>query len=338
MYTDDKDSGMPTFMPAFNPHNLSQFSGGVVGLQQPAPMAQQQPSQPQELFNIASLMMEESRQYNERMAQHALSMRNVAEPYRQLVAQLVQERDDLRQQLMQIQRVVSRYASVQEPVVASDGFTYEKRVLQQYLDDCKQAGQQAISQQTKEVLQETLYPNESLKKFVELLKELKIPNQTNVSVPLPFPGEEEAKPAVEEKPEPTTYQQPQSNQSNQQQRSSKREDSGSNNKASNNNGSGSQPSRHPCVRIYGLCNFGDDCVYAQYPYESCLNYLKGKCRFGSRCQEAHVDVQTGGSGNNNNNFQQGNNYQQGGGNNNNNGGNQQPQGYRKGGGNRGWNK
>jgi hypothetical protein len=211
---------------------------------------------------------------------------------------------------MHIHRVVSRYASVTDPVVASDGFTYEKKILQQYLDDCKQAGQSAISQQTKDILQETLYPNESLKKFVELLKDLKLPPQTSLSAPQPFSGEDDSK-------EKEVEQAPMYSASQQGPNRVKRDDGphgnnppsiraqGANDlhqqqggkgghQQQNNNGN---QSRHPCVRIYGLCNFGDDCVYASYPYESCLNYLKGKCRFGARCQEAHVDVQpTQGSG------------------------------------------
>lgn len=46
---------------------------------------------------------------------------------------------------------------------------------------------------------------------------------------------------------------------------------------------------HPCLRVYGLCNFDDDCTFANYPYEACLNHIKGKCRFGSTCKELHVD-------------------------------------------------
>jgi hypothetical protein len=46
---------------------------------------------------------------------------------------------------------------------------------------------------------------------------------------------------------------------------------------------------HPCVRVYGYCNYKDSCTYAPYPYDACLSHLKGKCRFGNQCHELHVD-------------------------------------------------
>eukprot|EP00760_Papus_ankaliazontas_P038882 PhM_4_TR9391/c0_g1_i1/m.65205 len=253
-------------------NNSNQFGLPSVGANNTSsqpPQEEQGPNPlPHEVFSVLEQMLQEARQHSERCNTLTNSVRSIAEPYRVLVQQLIAERDECRQQLAHIHRVVSRYAAVQDPVVASDGFTYEKRVLQQYLDDCRNAQQTAISQQTKEVLQDTLYPNESLKKFVELLKDLKMPTQTPLTTvpgslghddtPAAHPG-----PRGGHKHTPTTAQ------------------------------PGVTPTRHPCVRIYGLCNFGDDCVYASYPYEACLNYLKGKCRFGARCQEAHVDSQTG---------------------------------------------
>lgn len=47
--------------------------------------------------------------------------------------------------------------------------------------------------------------------------------------------------------------------------------------------------RHPCIRVFGSCMFNDDCRYADFPYLACLNHIKGKCRFGERCKELHVD-------------------------------------------------
>lgn len=47
--------------------------------------------------------------------------------------------------------------------------------------------------------------------------------------------------------------------------------------------------RHPCIRVFGSCVFKDDCRYADFPFQACLNHIKGKCRFGERCKELHVD-------------------------------------------------
>lgn len=46
---------------------------------------------------------------------------------------------------------------------------------------------------------------------------------------------------------------------------------------------------HPCIRVYGICNYGKKCTYAFYPYDACLSNLKGKCRFGNLCHELHVE-------------------------------------------------
>lgn len=46
---------------------------------------------------------------------------------------------------------------------------------------------------------------------------------------------------------------------------------------------------HPCLRVYGECNFKSSCSYAGYPYEACLSFLKGRCRFGDRCHEPHIE-------------------------------------------------
>lgn len=46
---------------------------------------------------------------------------------------------------------------------------------------------------------------------------------------------------------------------------------------------------HPCLRVYGDCNFKSSCSYAGYPYKACLSYLKGRCRFGERCHEPHMN-------------------------------------------------
>jgi len=46
--------------------------------------------------------------------------------------------------------------------------------------------------------------------------------------------------------------------------------------------------KHPCERIYGFCQDGERCRYADFPSESCLMFLKGKCKFGNTCRELHT--------------------------------------------------
>jgi len=46
--------------------------------------------------------------------------------------------------------------------------------------------------------------------------------------------------------------------------------------------------KHPCERIYGFCQDGERCRYADFPVESCLMFLKGKCKFGDTCRELHT--------------------------------------------------
>jgi len=58
-------------------------------------------------------------------------------------------------------------------------------------------------------------------------------------------------------------------------------------------GSKGPGTRHPCERIYGFCQDGEQCRFAQYPADYCLMFLKGRCRFGDSCREVHArDVDT----------------------------------------------
>jgi hypothetical protein len=190
---------------------------------------------------------------------------------------LVRERDQFNSLLVQaegrlneVQRVVQRYTVVQEPVVASDGFTYERRVIKQYLDECQRSGVAPISQQTQQELNATLIPNQSLKKLVELLKGAR-PSETstaNVAAAAKSAATAEAAAA--------------------QQRNSTNNVAKANDTPVSAPG-GSDQRLHPCVRVYGYCNYKESCTYAQYPYDACLSHLKGKCRFGSQCHELHVD-------------------------------------------------
>jgi len=186
---------------------------------------------------------------------------------------VAEERDQLRnsvenaqKRLGDVQRVVARYAVVEEPVVASDGFTYEKRVIEKYLEDCRDAKSEAISQQTKEVLQDTLRSNQSLRKLVDLLKTAK----PELLGPLPQKSNETPSGGKGDR------------------------GGGGGNHCDDHKGDGRM---HPCIRVYGFCNYKDSCTYANYPYDACLSHLKGKCRFGAQCHEFHVDVKRPGAPN-----------------------------------------
>lgn len=152
--------------------------------------------------------------------------------------------------LAEVQRVVQRYAIVTSPVVASDGFTYERDTIKAYLDECKNTGTRATSQQTHTELGNTLIPNHSLKKLVDLLKSYK----------------------------PPSTEQPSKNFA------------GAASQDQSRGGQDHKNALHPCVRVYGFCNYKENCTYAQYPYDACLSHLKGKCRFGSQCHELHVEI------------------------------------------------
>eukprot|EP00758_Cryptobia_borreli_P006244 Tbor_TRINITY_DN5102_c1_g10::TRINITY_DN5102_c1_g10_i1::g.26350::m.26350 len=194
--------------------------------------------------------------------------------------ELLSERDRYVAQLSQadsrlkeVQRVVQRYAVVEEPVVASDGFTYERSIIKKYLDDCNQSGMPPTSQQTQTVLTGVLIPNQSLKKLVELLK----PARPTSEMPTAIPSAAETASGMGT--------------------ASLRNKTDITNAGPTGPGvavskAGGAPDGelHPCMRVYGFCNYKENCTYAQYPFDACLSHLKGKCRFGSQCHELHVDV------------------------------------------------
>jgi len=214
----------------------------------------------QEAHQAATNMQDTVAQLQQQLAQ----LHNAAKVTKAAYSSVCAERDQLRssvenaqKRLGDVQRVVARYAVVEEPVVASDGFTYEKRVIEKYLEDCREMKSEAISQQTKEVLTDTLRSNQSLRKLVDLLKTAKpellgrLPEKNNLNSTT---CKEVDAPAdrIDKKP--------------------------------------NEGRLHPCVRVYGFCNYKETCAYAQYPYDACLSHLKGKCRFGANCHEFHVDL------------------------------------------------
>jgi hypothetical protein len=218
----------------------------------------------QDLYRISHSMQDSVTQLQAQLSQ----LNQAAENVRAAFNAVCSERDALRQhvqnasrRLGEVQRVVSRYAVVEDPVVASDGFTYERKVIEAYLAECRESKSEGISQQTKEVLSNTLLANQSLRKLVDLLKTVKpemlgpVPKQSDAL------GEIQARAA--------------------------RDEEGGDNDGTRPAGDGRL---HPCVRVYGFCNYKESCTYANYPYDACLSHLKGKCRFGSQCHEHHVDL------------------------------------------------
>lgn len=243
---------------------------------------------------------------------------------------MIAERDAKRQllvaaegRLAEVQRVVQRYIVVQEPVVASDGYTYERAVIRQYLNDCEEGEANAYSQQTKEVLTNVLVPNQSLRKLVDLLRTVKpqeVPNSTPRSAILPFRngngntmnwGEDDDSEEVAQdkkaihaseleaafsKPEAKKAEAAHPPKAESAKEALLRGGSNTNASASSNTRSNVSSKAqdngarlHPCLRVYGFCNFKDDCTFARYPYDACLNNIKGKCRFGTGCKEMHVN-------------------------------------------------
>ncbi|CUI14130.1 RNA-binding protein, putative [Bodo saltans] len=265
------------------------------------------------LWNAGQFLGDSMKQHDRnmlRMVPMIANLQEILENTRVAYNAMIADRDAKRQllvaaegRLAEVQRVVQRYIIVHEPVVASDGYTYERSVIQQYLEECEENNASAYSQQTKEVLKETLIPNQSLKKLVDLLKTVRpqdIPQVTPRSVIPPFRagnsvnwGEEEddsEKPihaseleaGFSQKKEDKKAEAPPRAESakeallrntgsaNTNSNSSARVSGGSNN--ANNAGSSSSNANngnnklHPCLRVYGFCNFKDDCTFARYPY------------------------------------------------------------------------
>ena len=245
--------------------------------------------------------------------------------------QALQARDDKRNQLvksearlMEVRKVVGRYAGVKDPVVASDGFTYERQVIEDYLKECQTNETDAYSQQTREVLSPTLHSNSSLKKLVESLKaakESEVPAAEDLKPIPPFQGGGASSSRNNNAPSASAANKGGAKINFFEEDSSKAARGGSAPKATSSEAdtkaaptasaagpwvaaasatkaAGSAPAvpsntkdaLHPCVRVYGHCNFRDGCQFAKYPYDACLSYIKGKCRFGSQCHEQHVNL------------------------------------------------
>eukprot|EP00796_Vickermania_ingenoplastis_P004136 gene4136-2978_t len=231
----------------------------------------------------------------------------------------VKERDMLYEQLkskieklQKCESTLQRYECANDPVVASDGYTYERGEIEEYIEECKSTQRPAFSFQTKEELTDRIVSNRSLvtltKELVDMIKpetnvlpEYKprghIESYAVISNPPRSSWEESSKPVMANqggtgRPRGGST----SGQSFQDVRgpnAPRRFDNGPKHSGGNSAGTaageGGKPELHPCLRIYRCCNFKADCTFASYPYEACLNHIKGKCRFGAQCKELHVD-------------------------------------------------
>ncbi|KEG08547.1 RNA-binding protein [Trypanosoma grayi] len=215
-----------------------------------------------------------------KVIQHINTLASSVESLRQHYEAVVEERDYMNRSLeaaegrmLDVQRVVQRYASVTDPVVASDGFTYEREVITNYLNECQALKNVPMSQQTHTELTMLLFPNRSFKRFLEQLMETK-PADMRTDVASSHGNHSGSANAAAQGRATGNGQNNHRNETN--------------SKGANAGAAGGER-LHPCVRVYGYCNYKDTCAYALYPYDACLSHLKGKCRFRSQCHERHVD-------------------------------------------------
>nr|AAK97383.1 sequence-specific RNA binding protein CSBPA [Crithidia fasciculata] len=186
--------------------------------------------------------------------------------------------------VQEVKEIVDRYVGVKDAVVASDGFTYERETISSYIDGCKEAGGTPTSYQTEKPLTSLLIPNRSLKTLVDRLATLQKTELTS------SPAAAETMPAH---PKPIATGRGNNNNNN--------AGGGNTDSAPRRNMRGGKESSgavelnakgervHPCIRVYGYCNYNDSCAYAKYPYDACLSNLKNKCRFKNQCHERHME-------------------------------------------------
>lgn len=291
--------------------------------------------------------------HSQRLAENSSALIRYLQHTRESYNNAVRERDILYEQLKgkveklgKCEATLQRYECAADPVVGSDGYTYERQDLESYIEDCKSKNEPAFSNQTREEMTSQMISNHSL---VSLTKELMqaINPEYNV-VP-----EYHARTIIDSYTAISNINRgggggamegennfqsatsklinnhmngagPNSTHSNTNNNSSNvalTNTNNSRNRAATDRGGAGQvrldgrglntgrrfdsknaaeveglledgsakPERHPCLRIYRCCNFKNDCTFAKYPYDACLNFIKGKCRFGAQCKELHVD-------------------------------------------------
>lgn len=92
------------------------------------------------------------------------------------IYRLRQEMNSAHESLRALLKIIERFSSVEDPVVASDGYTYERRDISRYFDECEKSKTPAKSHLTQEDLNtSTLVSNLSMRRMMNLLQEVEIP-------------------------------------------------------------------------------------------------------------------------------------------------------------------
>jgi hypothetical protein len=234
----------------------------------------------------------------------------------------------IEERIREVHAVLVKYEGVEDPVVGSDGFTYERRSLLAYFEDCRASNVEPRSSSTGEILSFEIMSNSTLRRIVDQLRGIRAdgpapppqvgtkqpaaqqPPAAQRSVPPPPPAYSATRPpgAVQQyapaaalPPQYASHLVPQPQQAPpayggapvpQQQPAG---GGGGLTFALLNATPGLSltGNTHPCLRVYGSCNFGPGCAWAKYPLECCLSHLKGRCRYGQLCKELHVELVQG---------------------------------------------
>lgn len=202
--------------------------------------------------------------------------------------------------VQEVRDTVGRYVGVKDAVVASDGFTYEREIISKYIDYCIEESGTPISNQTKKPLTPMLIPNRSLKTLVDRLGSLLKTSDTSSTTAAAAAATTTANTATAPTSADGAIPQPKSvsasrqngtdggvSDSHRHREGGAGKDNGNNTTSVELNAKGER--LHPCIRVYGFCNYNETCAYAKYPYDACLSNLKGKCRFRNQCHERHVE-------------------------------------------------
>jgi hypothetical protein len=83
----------------------------------------------------------------------------------------------IEERITQVHNIIGRYAGVEDPVVASDGFTYERRTILAYFEECDRSGVEPQSNQAEVTLTKELMPNSTLRRIVDQVRAVRAPGE-----------------------------------------------------------------------------------------------------------------------------------------------------------------